>query len=88
MLFAEIEVPNFAGIFNIPADHHLVTVRSRSRGGPVVTEFWEHEEYDPGGRLLARYESYEELTPAGARHGCWRKLDSSGCVVRAGGRLH
>ncbi len=88
MLFAEIKVPNFENIFNVPSDHHLVAVRSRSRGGPVVSEFWEHEEYDPGGRLLARYESYEELTPAGARHGCWRKFDRSGRVVRVGGRLH
>ncbi len=85
---AQIEIPNFEDIFKVPASHSLLAVRSRSRGGPVVTDFWEHEEYDSAGRLLARYESYEELTPAGARHGCWRKFDGSGRVVRVGGRLH
>lgn len=88
MLSAQIETPDFEDIFNVPAGHCLLAVRSRSRGGPVTTEFWEHEEYDSGGRLTARYESYEELTPAGPRHGCWRKLDGSGRVMRVGGRLH
>lgn len=78
MSVATSEIPNFENIFNVPAGHHLVAVRSRSRGGAVVAEFWEHEEYDPAGCLLARYESYEEIGPEGPRHGCWRKFDRSG----------
>ena len=88
MAVTEIEIPKFEDIFNVPIDHYLLAVRSRSRGGAVVAEFWEHEEYDPSGRLLARYESYEEIGPEGLRHGCWRKFDPSGRLVRVGGRLH
>ncbi len=88
MTIAEVEIPKFEDIFNVAADHQLLPVRSRSRGGAVVAEFWEHEEYDPSGRLLARYESYEEIGPEGSRHGCWRKFDVSGRLVRVGGRLH
>lgn len=68
MAVTEIEIPKFEDIFNVPVDHHLSVVRSRSRGGAVVAEFWEHEEYDPSGRLLARYESYEEIAVSGREH--------------------
>ncbi len=88
MIIAEAQIPNFENIFNVAADHQLLPVRSRSRGGAVVAEFWEHEEFDPSGRLLARYESYEEIGPEGSRRGCWRKFDSSGRLVKVGGCLH
>jgi hypothetical protein len=88
MAVAVSEVPEFESVFNIPATHQLFAVRSRSRGGPVLTEFWEHEEYSPDGHLVARYESYEEIGPTGTRYGCWRKFDTSGRLVTVGGSLH
>ena len=88
MSLAAIEIPVFEDIFNVSADHHLLAVRSRSRGGTVIAEFWEHEEYDSRGCLLARYESYEEIGPEGSRRGCWRKFDRSGRLITVGGRLH
>ncbi len=88
MPLAATATPAFEKVFDVPEEHQLLAVRSRSRGGTVVAEFWEHEEYDPSGCLLARYESYEEISPEGPRHGCWRKFDSSGQLVRVGGRLY
>ena len=82
------EVPKFESVFNIPATHQLSAVRSRSRGGAVLAEFWEHKEYGPDGHLVARYESYEEISPAGAMSGCWRKFDMAGRLVTVGGSLH
>ena len=83
----ENDIPDFEAIFRVPAGHRLVAIRSRSRGGAVMSEFWEHEEYAPDGCLVARFETYEEIDRAGARRGCWRKFDSAGRLIRVGGRL-
>jgi hypothetical protein len=88
MAIAVSEVPKFESLFDVPATHQLFAVRSRSRGGSVVAEFWEHDEYSPDGHLVARYESYEEVTSAGTRYGCWRKFDTSDRLVTVGGSLH
>jgi hypothetical protein len=88
MAIAVSEVPEFESLFNIPSTHQLFAVRSRSRGGSVLAEFWEHEEYSPDGHLVACYESYEEIASSGTRHGCWRKFDRSGRLVTVGGKLH
>jgi hypothetical protein len=53
--------PNFEAIFGVAADHRLDQIRSRSRAGLVRGTFWEHEEHDLHGRLVARYESFEEV---------------------------
>ncbi len=58
-------VPNFEAVFRIPAMHRLLAVRSRSRGGAVQGIYWEHEEYDPAGTLVARYQSFDETNAAG-----------------------
>ncbi len=71
-------VPNFEVVYDVPAAHTLVAVRSRSRGGLERAEYWMHEEYDEGGRLVARYESYEELGAASARRSGWCKFDPDG----------
>ncbi len=88
MATALVDVPEFERVFRIPSNHQLLAIRSCSRGGPVLAEFWEHEEYGPGGNLVAFYESYEEITPSGPRHGCWRKFDVSGRLITVGGSLH
>jgi hypothetical protein len=76
---------NFETVFRIPATHWLVAVRSRSRAGIVAGTFWDHEEYDAMGRLVARYESFEETNPHGsARRSGWRKYDVVGRVVAEG----
>ncbi len=70
------ETTNFEAVFEVPSSHRLVAVRSRSRGGPAWGIYWAHEEYDPGGHLVARYESFEELTSQGERRSGWQKFDS------------
>src|SRR5215203_1344052 len=43
--FAEDATPmtSFESIFNIPLEHRLVLVRSRSLGGETPSEQWDHE---------------------------------------------
>jgi hypothetical protein len=82
MLVVEL---NFEAIFQVPGTHRLVAVRSRSRAGIAAGTFWDHEEYDAGGRLVARYESFEEHDPRGeASRSGWRKYDIVGRLVAAG----
>ena len=76
---------HFEAIFQVPPTHRLVAVRSRSRAGIVAGTFWDHEEYDAGGRLVARYESFEEHDPrGGAQRSGWRKYDIVGRLVAEG----
>jgi hypothetical protein len=73
---------SFEARFGIPAAHRLVLTRSRIRGGSARGEFWEHEEFDPRGVLVARYESFTELDPAtGATHSGWYRYDSDGFLI-------
>ena len=82
MLIVEL---NFEAIFAVPPSHRLVAVRSRSRAGIVAGTFWDHEEYDIGGRLIARYESFEEHRSRGeARRSGWRKYDIVGRLIAEG----
>ncbi len=46
--------------------------------------YWEHEEYDPAGTLVARYQSFDETNAAGERRSGWRKLDAGGRLVTTG----
>ena len=76
---------NFEAIFRIPPTHRLIAVRSRSRAGIVGGTFWDHEEYDALGRLVARYESFEEQDPRGVhRRSGWRKYDILGRLAAEG----
>ena len=79
-------IPNFEAIFGVAADHRLEQVRSRSRGGALRGTFWNHEEYDADGRLVARYESFQELdSAAGTSRSGWVKYDADGWVWTRGG---
>ena len=74
-------VRNFEAIFQIPAIHQLVLVRSRSQGCPISAVFWQHDEYDAQGRLVAHYFSFEQVNDLGERQRGWRKFDSHGHLV-------
>jgi hypothetical protein len=69
------EEHNFEAIFQIPVTHHLVLVRSRSQGGSVLTENWEHDEYDASGHLVAHYSSFQQVSATSKGQCGWRKLD-------------
>ena len=76
---------NFEAVFSVPAMHRLVAVRSRSRAGVVAGTFWDHEEYDADGRLVARYESFEESDAQGrVRRSGWRKYDLDRGLIAEG----
>ena len=79
---------NFEAIFQIPAAHQLVLVRSRSQGCPISAVFWEHDEYDAQGRLVARYCSFEQVNASGDRQRGWRRFDSHGHLVSEDDDLH
>jgi hypothetical protein len=78
---ASREVDNFEAIFRIPPTHRFLVVRSRSRGGLFSAVYWEHEEYDTTGRLIARYKSFEEVSPAGVQQCGWCKYDGNGRLL-------
>jgi hypothetical protein len=69
------EEHNFEAIFQIPVTHQLVLVRSRSQGGLVLTENWEHDEYDSSGRLVARYSSFQQVSATSKGQCGWCKFD-------------
>ena len=71
---------NFEQLFGIPPDHRLMLVRSRSRGGFARAVYWQHDEYDPAGRRIARYESCLEERQ-GLSVGRWRRQDPSGAIL-------
>ena len=72
------------GGFRYPATHRLANVRSRARGGIIRAVSSEHEEYDDGGRLVSRYTSFDEISPAGVKRTGWRKYDPSGRLLSEG----
>jgi hypothetical protein len=71
----------FEWTFRVPPYHRLQQVRSRARAGVVRGVYWEHEEYNPAGFLVARYESYEEIAEAAPRRSGWRKFDPEGRLL-------
>jgi hypothetical protein len=79
-----LTVPSFEALFQVAPQHELVQVRSRSRGGLTSGTFWEHEEYDARGELVARYESFEETKASGQLATGWRKTGPDGRLLQAG----
>jgi hypothetical protein len=72
---------SFEAIFCVPINHHLNLIRSRARGGLFRGEYWEHEELDPTGKLVARYESFHETSGGGSAHSGWRKYAPDGQLL-------
>ena len=75
---------NFEAVLHIPANHSLLAVRSRCRGGLLGGVYWEHEEYDTRGALIARYKSFAEGNQAGVCQYGWRKYDLAGRLIGEG----
>jgi hypothetical protein len=78
---------NFEALFRVPPTHRLLPVRSRSRGGLLRAVYWEHEEYDASGRLIARYKCFDERNQTGVRLNGWHKYDLEGRLVEKGAWL-
>jgi hypothetical protein len=78
------DASNFEAVFHIPANHYLRVVRSRSRGGLLSGVYWEHEEYDPNGALIARYQSFSESRDGKVCQSGWRKYDLVGRLIEEG----
>jgi hypothetical protein len=76
------EEHNFAVLFRIPPAHRLLAVRTRGRGGIVSGIYWECEECDTTGRLITRYESFNETSAAGLGQTGWHKFDREGNLVQ------
>jgi hypothetical protein len=71
----------FTQIFAVPREHSL-TLLKYSGCRAAKREEWLHEERDGAGRLVARYESWEDLSSSG-----YRKYDPSGQLLRVSDRL-
>ncbi len=76
-------LPTFELLFRVPAQHTLVLVRSRGRGGRMRGEFWSHQELDGTGAVIASYESYDEVDTHGHVQCGWRKYDAAGLLMEA-----
>jgi hypothetical protein len=83
-----LEVLSFERLFAVPAQHRLELHSSRSRGGLLRGVYWEHEEYDEDGRLIARYRSFDETASNGQRGSGWEKYAPSGELITEGGPWH
>lgn len=80
---------SFETLFGVRAEHTLVLVRSRSCGGLVCGDYWEHVEYDAEGRLAASYASFDEVDQRTGQHRSgYRKLSPDGRVLREVSGLH
>ncbi|RVU16326.1 hypothetical protein EOE48_16670 [Methylobacterium oryzihabitans] len=78
------QLPDFETVFRIPADHTLRLDGTCSRGGRIYGMAWSHSEYDPAGRLVARYESYDEIGADRDEPRCgWRRYDPAGHLTHA-----
>ena len=72
----------FENVFGIRIEHRLELVRSRSRGGVVRGEYFDHEEFDSRGNLIARYESFSEIDPVTrTAHRGWYRYDAEGFLT-------
>ena len=74
---------SFEQAFRIPAGHRLEQVRTRARGGIIKGTYWDHDEYDATGHLVARYHSFVELGENGEYCCGWRKYNRAGTLVDA-----
>lgn len=74
---------SFVQIYAIPREHSLVLLR-HSDHGDMRQEEWHHEERDADGCLVARYESWEDLS---RRISGYRKYDPAGRLLSASDRL-
>jgi len=75
---------DFENAFGVPAGHRLRQVHSASRGRTSgEARWWEHEEYDQGGRLVAVYENWSQ-TGDGAL--AFVKYSPYGWVLSVSGR--
>ncbi len=73
--------PAFETIFRIPGGHRLESTGMLGRGGRVFGICWFHREYDRHDRLVAYYETYDEVGADGAPRCGWRRYDETGRVT-------
>jgi hypothetical protein len=72
---------SFEKAFRIPAGHRLEQIKTRDCGGVVRGTYWEHNEYDAAGCLVARYHSFVELSDGGKYRYGWRKYNGHGHLI-------
>jgi hypothetical protein len=72
----------FEALFKVPVEHRLVLVQSRPTRGDLFGEYWEHEEYDHRGKIVARFETFLETDPVmGTMRRAWYRYDPDGLVA-------
>ncbi|GJD51476.1 hypothetical protein OPKNFCMD_4230 [Methylobacterium crusticola] len=76
------EPPAFETVFRIPGTHRLESAGVLGRGGRVFGVCWFHREYDRRDRLVARYETYDEVGADGEARCGWRRYDGEGRLTQ------
>ena len=70
----------FEEIFNVPGNHSLRQLSFRQKGTLAQNEYWEHEEIDSNGIIVARYESWHctSINPPFKTRSGFRKFSADG----------
>lgn len=77
----------FEKVFGTPREHTLKETYFKSSAGGS-RDYWKHEEYDEQGILVARYESWMNLTINGlSTDAGWKKISPTGEIVAIGDDL-
>jgi hypothetical protein len=83
----ERDMARFEEVFRIPEVHTLKQTYFKSSANGS-RDRWMHEEYDAHGALVARYESWMNLTINGFAHDDgWKKFSPTGEIVATGDDL-
>ena len=80
-------IEKFKAAYNIPKGNELTEIKGKSKGPMGGFDSWEHEEKDPEGNLIARYESWHNITPALKRETGFRKYSPMGDLLEENNEL-
>ena len=77
---------NFEEIFKVPNGNTLSKVSFRKKGTMDQNEYWKHEELDPDGNVIAKFESWSctSLKPPCKTSSGYKKFDLKGNLIDEG----
>ena len=68
-------MPEFEKLFDVPRDHDLEEVRSKSRAGVITGIYWTHDQYDPFGQFVQNKMFGADLAiRASTKRSIWQRL--------------
>lgn len=79
----------FEEIFKIPEDHTLKQMSFRQKGSLAQDEFWEHEQFDSNGMVVAKYSSWHctDAYGGGKTRAGYKKYSPDGVLIEESDEL-